>query len=178
VAVDARVRLFCALRLPDDALDRLVAWQTAHVALARAVTRENLHLTLAFLGSRPETDVPGIVRELAAAASAAKPIVFQAIRYRETGSVGMVVLSDEAGAAVALAVDLAGRLERLGVYRPERRPWLPHVTVARFRERPGLVPPPPALGRVSPSDAAVYSSVLRPSGAQYSVLESVALGGR
>jgi 2'-5' RNA ligase len=178
VALDARIRLFCALRLPDDALDRLVAWQAAHVARARAVTRENLHLTLAFLGSRPETDVPGIVRELAAAASAAKPIVFQAIRYRETGSVGMVVLSDEAGAAVALAVDLAGRLERLGVYRPERRPWLPHVTVARFRERPGLVAPPPALGRVSPSDAAVYSSVLRPSGAQYSVLESVALGGR
>jgi 2'-5' RNA ligase len=179
VAVDARVRLFCALRLPDDALDRLVAWQTAHVARARAVSRENLHLTLAFLGSRPETDLPGIVRELAAAASEAEPIVFEAIRYRETGSVGMVVLSDESGAAAALAVDLAGRLERLGVYRPERRPWLPHVTVpCALSEIPYLSGRNPALVRVSPSDAAVYSSVLRPSGAQYSVLESVALGGR
>jgi RNA 2',3'-cyclic 3'-phosphodiesterase len=178
VAVDVQVRLFCALRLPDDTLDRLVAWQAAHVARARVVTRENLHVTLAFLGSRPESDVPGIVRELGAAAAGARPVVLESLRYRESGSVGMVVLSDEAGSAADLAGEVGRRLERLGVYRPEARPWLPHVTVARFRERPRLVPPPPALGRVSPSDAAVYSSVLRPSGAQYSVLESVSLGGR
>jgi len=179
VAGDAHVRLFCALRLPDDALDRLAAWQTAHIArAARAVTRANLHVTLAFLGARPETDVPDITRELGSAAAVAGPIALEAVRYRETRSVGMVVLADDSGAATALAGDLAGRLERLGVYRREQRPWLPHVTVARFRERPGLSPPPPDLGRVSPSDAAVYSSVLRPEGAQYVVLESVALGGR
>jgi RNA 2',3'-cyclic 3'-phosphodiesterase len=178
VAAGAHVRLFCALRLPDDTLDTLVAWQTAHVARARPVARESLHVTLAFLGSRPETEVPAIGRELAAAAAGAARIVLEAVRYRETRSVGMVVLADEGGAATGLAGDLGARLKRLGVYRPERRPWLPHVTVARFRERPGLAPPPPALGRVGPSDAAVYSSVLRPSGAQYEVLESVALGGR
>jgi RNA 2',3'-cyclic 3'-phosphodiesterase len=178
VAAGAHVRLFCALRLPDDVLERLGAWQAAHIAGIRAVTREDLHVTLAFLGARPEADMPEVARELAAAAADAGAIVLQALRYRETRSVGMVVLSDGGGAATALADDLAQRLERIGVYRPERRAWLPHVTVARFRERPGLVPPPPALGRVSPSDAAVYSSVLRPSGAQYRVLESVALGGR
>jgi RNA 2',3'-cyclic 3'-phosphodiesterase len=178
VVADAHVRLFCALRLPDDARDRLAAWQEAHIARARPVTGADLHVTLAFLGTRPEKDVPRVARELAAAAADAGSIAFQALRYRETRSVGMVVLADEGGAATALAGDLAGRLERIGVYRRERRAWLPHVTVARFRERPGLAPPPPALGRVSPSDAAVYSSVLRPSGAQYRILESVALGGR
>jgi 2'-5' RNA ligase len=178
VAAGAHVRLFCALRLPDDTLERLGAWQSAHIAGARAVTRPNLHVTLVFLGARPEADVSGIARELAAAAAGAGAIVFEALRYRETRTVGMVVLSDEGGAATALADDLARRLERIGVYDPEHRAWLPHVTVARFRERPGLDPPPPDLGRVSPSDAAVYSSVLRPSGAQYRVLESVALGGR
>jgi 2'-5' RNA ligase len=178
VAAGAHVRLFCALRLPGDALDALVAWQAAHVVRARPVPRESLHVTLAFLGSRPEADVAAVARELAAAAAAAASIVLEAVRYRETHSVGMVVLADDGGAATALAADLAGRLAGVGVYRPERRPWLPHVTVARFREQPRLAPPPPALGRVSPSDAAVYSSVLRPSGAQYEVLESVALGGR
>ncbi|HEX7144849.1 MAG TPA: hypothetical protein VF225_06025, partial [Gaiellaceae bacterium] len=79
--------------------------------------------------------------------------------------------------AIRLAADLQGRLERLGVYEPERRPWLPHMTVVRFRERPGLRPPLPALGEVSPSDAAAYHSVLRSGGAQYVVLESFALGG-
>jgi 2'-5' RNA ligase len=63
------------------------------------------------------------------------------------------------------------------VYEREARPWLPHVTVARFRSRPRLDPAPPDLGVVSPSDAALYNSVLRSTGAQYVVLESVALGG-
>jgi hypothetical protein len=35
----------------------------------------------------------------------------------------------------------------------------------------------PDLGAFSPSDAAVYHSLLRPSGAQYEILETVALGG-
>ena len=172
------LRLFCALRLPDDALDRLVAWQELQLTPVRPVGRENLHVTLAFLGSRPESDVPAVARELAGAAAAAAPLALEPLRYRETRSVGMVVLADESGAAAALAGDLGTRLERIGVYRREGRPWLPHVTVARFRERPRLAPPPPDLGRISPSDAAVYSSVLRPGGAQYRVLESVALGGR
>ena len=65
---------------------------------------------------------------------------FTAAGYRETRSVGMVVLADEGGRATALADELAGRLEALGVYRPERRPWLAHVTVLRFRDRPRLRP--------------------------------------
>jgi 2'-5' RNA ligase len=89
----------------------------------------------------------------------------------------MVVLDDEGGAASALAVDLHGRLERLGVYEREARVWLPHLTVVRFNRRPRLDPPLPLVGRFSPSDAAVYLSRLSPSGAQYEVVESFALGG-
>jgi 2'-5' RNA ligase len=103
--------------------------------------------------------------------------VLRAVRYRETRSVGMVVLDDENGRGSAIAEDVFGRLEGLGVYRREARPWLPHVTVARFRSAPRLRPDPPDLGEVSPSDLALYTSVLRRSGAQYDVLESVPLGG-
>ena len=88
----------------------------------------------------------------------------------------MLVLDDDGGRAAGLAVDLHERLERLGVYERERRPWLPHLTVIRFRQRPRLQPGLPELGEFSPSDAAVYMSTLRPSGAQYSVLESVGVG--
>ena len=66
---------------------------------------------------------------------------------------------------------------KLGVYEPEARNWLPHLTVVRFRERPRLEPSIPDLGPVTMSDAAVYMSRLRPDGAQYEVLESVPLGG-
>jgi 2'-5' RNA ligase len=89
----------------------------------------------------------------------------------------MLVLDDEGGRATMLAERLQERLEVLGVFRREARPWLPHLTVVRFRERPRLRPPVDDLAAFSPSDAAVYHSALRPDGAQYTVLESVALGG-
>ena len=89
----------------------------------------------------------------------------------------MLVCDDDGGRASAFADDLFGRLEALGVYRREGRPWLPHVTVTRFRKPLGLDPDLPAVEPFSPSDAAVYLSRLHPSGAQYEVLESFGLGG-
>ncbi len=97
--------------------------------------------------------------------------------YRETRSVGMLTFDDEGDAATGLAERLQEGLEELGVYRREGRPWLPHVTVLRFRERPRLRPELPELGEVSPSDAAVFISRLRRGGAEYESVETVALGG-
>ena len=173
-----RLRLFCALRLPGDVVDGLAAWQAAHLLAGRLVPPPNLHVTLAFLGHRPAAEVPAIARELAGAAAAAGVIRLREQRYRETRSVAMIVLDDVGGAGARLTADLGSRLERIGAYRPEPRPWLAHVTVARFRDRPGLRPPLPGLGEVSPSDAAVYVSRLRPGGALYEPLEIAVLGGR
>lgn len=172
-----RIRLFCALELPDETVERLVAWQTPLAGGGRLVPPENLHVTLAFLGHVDSGRLPEVVDALRGAASVAGGIRLSAARYRETRSVGMLALDDEGGRATALAEDLQGRLEALGLYRREGRPWLPHVTVLRFRERPRLRPDPPDLGLVAPSDAAAFLSRLGPSGAQYEILESVALGG-
>ncbi len=173
-----RIRLFCALTLPDDILDRLVAWQRElGQGDFRLVPRASLHGTLAFLGSRPRAELEPICAGLRAAAAGAGPIVLRPLRYRETRSVGMLVLEDEGGAGGRLAADLHDRLEGLGVYEREQRPWLPHATVVRFRKPPRLDPALPDLGPFSPSGAAVYHSVLRRGGTQYEVLESVRLGG-
>jgi 2'-5' RNA ligase len=172
-----RARLFCALRLPERVLDALEEWQRLHVTRGRPVARPNLHITLAFLGWTPRDRVDDVASELREAASGSGPIELEPVRYRETRSVGMLVLSDADGAATALAGDLHGRLERLGVYEREARDWLPHLTVVRFKERPRLRPALPETGAFAPSDAAVYLSRLRPSGAEYVALESVELGG-
>jgi RNA 2',3'-cyclic 3'-phosphodiesterase len=180
VGGDARLRLFLALRLADPVLDALERWGEAELPPARGsrrVPREHLHSTLAFLGSRPTEELPGILEALRAAAAASSPVELEPERWRETRSVGMIVLSDLAGGAGRLAHDLHGRLEELGVYRRESRPWLPHITVLRFRERPRLRPPLPLLGRFAPSDAAAFLSRLHPTGARYEVLDSVHLGG-
>ena len=180
---DERLRLFLALRPPDAALDTLAAWQHERLAGAvsagyRLVPREHLHVTLAFLGHRPAGELPGILAALRSAAAAVpeRPVLTPT-RYRETRSVGMLVLEDEGGRATALAEDVQARLEELGVYRRERRKWLPHLTVARFRESKGLRPPPPNRGTyvLIPSDASAYLSRLRPTGAEYEILESIEL---
>jgi 2'-5' RNA ligase len=175
-----RLRLFCAIRLPDAAVDELSRWQEgtfAGVEGVRVLGREQLHVTLAFLGHRPAGELDSIGAELRAAARASQPAALTVTGYRETRSVGMLVCADEGGRATRLAADLHERLERLGVYERERREWLPHVTVVRFRRRPRLRPSLPELGTVVTSEAAVYMSVLRPSGAQYEVLQSVGVGG-
>ena len=177
------LRLFCALRLPDDVVDDLVRWQQRELRGRRTPTpgerivpRENLHLTLAFLGGRPAGEAPAIGAALRTAAADAGELRLTVRGYRETRSVGMLTLDDEGKRAAAFAGRLHGLLEELGVYEREQRPWLPHVTVLRFREPPGLKPKLPDMGTVVPSDAAVYISRLRPGGAEYEVLESVELG--
>ncbi|MDQ3994076.1 MAG: RNA 2',3'-cyclic phosphodiesterase [Actinomycetota bacterium] len=174
-----RLRLFLALPLPTAARDRLVEWQATELrgADARIVAPANLHVTLAFLGHRPLEEIDAIVGAMRAAAAACERPMLEPLRYRETRSVGMVVLADEDGHATRLAKHLFDALEALGVYEQERRAWLPHVTVLRFRRPPRLDPVVPDLGRFSPSEVALYHSVLRPTGAQYEIRESVALGG-
>ncbi len=177
MAGDERIRLFCALQLPEDAAGELAGWQAEHVHGGRIVRRDDLHVTLAFLGSRPEADVPPIAAELAAAAAGSAPLELRPLRYRETRSVGMIVLDDVSGVATALAEDVQARLERLGAYRRERRPWLPHVTVVRFRERAGLRPPLPNMRSIHVVRSALYRSVLGRDGARYDALATAALGG-
>ncbi|MDH4178459.1 MAG: 2'-5' RNA ligase family protein [Thermoleophilia bacterium] len=177
VGRDEGVRLFLALRLPDSVCHDLDQWGREHLHGGRHVAREHLHVTLAFLGRQPPTGVAHALRALRAACAAAPAFPLAPVRWRETRSVGMVVLSDETGAACRLAQDVHTRLEAVGVYRREKRPWLPHVTVLRFRERPRLDPPLPGTGTFVPSDAAAFLSHLHPSGARYEVLESMALGG-
>jgi 2'-5' RNA ligase len=174
---DERLRLFLALRLPEEVLGEIERWQREQLPNVRVVRREHLHVTLAFLGRRPAGELDAIVGALRDAATGAGEIRLAPVRYRETRTVGMLVLEDEGGSAALLAGDVQERLERLGAYRREGRPWLPHLTVARWRERPRLLLEPPTMGTFVPSDAAAYLSRLCPGGARYEVLESVALGG-
>jgi len=168
-----RLRLFLALRLPEPWLDAIASWQARAFAGrdVRVVLREHLHVTLVFLGSRRASEAPAIVDRLRSAAAAAGEVRLEPDRYREGRGAAMLTFHDVGGAGAALA-EAAGR--------GEERPWLPHVTVARYRERPKLREEFPDTIRTHvlvPSDAAAYLSRLRPSGAEYEVLASAPLKG-
>ena len=174
VAGDDRIRLFLALEMPKDVSAELARWGGRHLAHGRVP--ESFHVTLAFLGTQPRSALAPIADLLRREAAAAEPFALDVVRYRETRSVGMLVLDDPSGRATSLADRVHTGLERLGVYERERRPWLPHVTVLRFRERPRLDPPLPPVGTFAPSEAAALLSRLHPTGARYEILESCPLG--
>ena len=113
----------------------------------RVVPPENLHVTLAFLGRRPAGRAAGDRR--GAPRSRRRGAATRRSRCAATarrGASGCSPSTTRAARAAALAERLQRRLEALGVYRREARPWLPHVTVLRFRERPRLEPALPELG--------------------------------
>ena len=175
---DERLRLFLALRLPDHVVASIAEWQSREL-VGRVVPAGNLHITLAFLGSRPAGELPTILRVFEDAVRDAAAPSFEVVRWRERRAAGMLELRDSTGATAArLAGRVQGELADLGLYRLENRDWLPHVTVLRYRAPPRLSPELPELGPVVPSEEAAYLSRLHPSGAQYEVLESFALGGK
>jgi RNA 2',3'-cyclic 3'-phosphodiesterase len=185
VAGDDRLRIFLALELPEVVEDALREWGKRHLTGGRRV--DTFHVTLAFLGSQPRSKLPPILDVLRSSVAGTAPFVLAPMRYRETRSVGMLVLEEASGEASALATRVQSSLESLGVYQRESRPWLPHVTVLRFRlrprladgrsrKRPRLRPPLPELEPFAPSGAAAFLSHLHPRGARYEVIESCSLG--
>jgi 2'-5' RNA ligase len=174
VAGDDQVRLFLALEVPEDVASELGRWGRAELSGGRRP--DSFHVTLAFLGSRPRSALAGILGVLRREAAATEAFVLEPVGYRETRSVGMLVLADPSGLATSLAERVQRGLETLELYEREQRRWLPHVTVLRFRQRPRLAPLPPDIGAFAPSGAAAFLSRLHPSGARYEVLESCSLG--
>jgi 2'-5' RNA ligase len=172
---DAHHRLFLALELPDDTRAAVAAWAEREIATGRRVREADLHVTLAFLGRRPVAELPLVLEALEAAVDGGAELPLAVSAWRETRSVGMLVLDDPTARARALAASLRARLVRIGVIDGEQRPWLPHVTVVRHRHAPRLRPTLPAMGTFVPSDAAAYVSRLHPGGARYAVLARVPL---
>jgi RNA 2',3'-cyclic 3'-phosphodiesterase len=174
-----RLRLFVALELPADVREAIAV---PEVEGLRAVAPDALHVTLAFLGSRPPGDVEAISEVLRAQAGSpaprlvpGDPILLPPRRPR----VVAVALDDLDGTLLPLQERVAAGLAQAGVYSPEKRPFRPHVTVARVR--PGA--PPPRLGAAAerpPFTAerlTLFRSQLHPKGARYAPVTGVMLAG-
>jgi 2'-5' RNA ligase len=82
-------------------------------------------------------------------------------------------IEDESGALGELQADVSAALQELGAYEPEKRPFLPHVTVARVRRgrrvRPQRLPAPAPLPFTAPG-LVLYRSHPGPGGARYEPL--------
>lgn len=176
-----RVRLFVALDLPGDFVGPLADWSREafgdHPDL-RLVRPESLHVTLVFLGYQYEKDVERIAERTFAAPLEACSLQAEEVRGVPRGRPRLLALqlSDPAGALASWQAALSERLHEARLYEPEKRPFWPHVTLARAkRGKPprGLAPPalPAELRQAfSSGQVTLYSSTLRPQGAVYEPL--------
>jgi 2'-5' RNA ligase len=133
-------RLFVACDLPPVAQAAVAAWQARelapHVGLR---VNHSLHVTLCFLGPVPERRVGDVGAALAGLELPLLPSGLGAALFlpeRGPKRVVALALDDPHGALARTQRSVSSALYRLGVYTPETRPWLAHLTVARFR-RPG-----------------------------------------
>jgi 2'-5' RNA ligase len=175
-----------ALDLPDDARSRLVEWQGqafgGHGRSVRLVRPEALHVTLVFLGHHPEDQVDAI-RDAAFSrvgglpAPLLTPAGVRAVPPRRP-RLWALDLEDPGERSSAVQAAVAAPLADGGWYEPEKRPFWPHVTVARVRarERPPRVEfDPPEVMSFTASDVVLYRSRLRRGGADYEPLARLRL---
>jgi 2'-5' RNA ligase len=190
------MRLFIGVELSDSMREGAMAIASdlrehfarlAPSAVLRWVAGPHLHITLWFLGEVDDARASAIRESLSV------PLTTPSFELHATGA-GMfppsgppralwVGLTQGASSLVALYTELTPRLVRLG-FEPERRPYSPHLTIARFKDitRTDIA----AARRVAAQCTAdagtcrieamtLFRSRLSPKGAQYEPLLRVPL---
>jgi RNA 2',3'-cyclic 3'-phosphodiesterase len=186
-----RARLFVALDLPQDVRAGLVDWQRTALAdpALRVVRPEALHMTLVFLGYHAEKEVKVIAKTAFDVDSPAPAVELSAdpVGVPSGKRPRLIALAANSDGTVTLQKQIEDRLVEAGYYKPEKRPFWPHLTVARVKpEAPGSRKP--ALIRTAPhplpehmfrffrpTRLVLFKSHLRRTGAEYEAMAELEL---
>ena len=187
IAIALDQRAVAALQQLQDTLGRKPAARAA-----RWAAPESIHLTLKFLGDVPADDLPVIAEALQERCGQHGPFrlalsglgCFPDTRQPRIVWVG---LQGDTAALLALQRDVEQVMDELG-YPPERRPFSPHLTIARVREsaqRSEVQALGQAVERAGVGEPAALEvdtvhlvrSDLRPEGPLYTNLAALPLSG-
>ncbi|MBD3208406.1 MAG: RNA 2',3'-cyclic phosphodiesterase [Candidatus Nealsonbacteria bacterium] len=197
-----RHRIFLAINLPPHIKDKLEGYQieTAKAfngvspkEVVRWVPKDNIHITLVFMGSVQEQALPQILKTTEEIVEEAAPFVVQIegtvygppgkmpprmvwLRVKKTDP--LLEIQGQLSDALLAPSQEGGR-------KPRRRPYSPHITLGRIKkwEFKKIEPEDrPDIKKDLYSDFQVNSievmeSKLKRSGAEYTVLQSVPLSG-
>ena len=187
----ATLRLFIAVDTPADIKSRIVGLQQQLKQANARVSWEppgKLHTTIKFLGDTEEQMVTGIVGTLEEIGSHAPPL---SVRYRGLGcfptthdpKVVWVGIDDVGENLARLQRQIEDGLEQHG-FEPERRPFRPHLTLGRVRERTQIESLLTKMETVTFEstlatlhEIILVKSVLKPAGSMYTILKSIPLNG-
>jgi 2'-5' RNA ligase len=183
------MRLFVALELPGGvrhALEDLIAQLKPLCRQARWVRPDQMHVTLKFIGHAiADADAEKFAAARAALA-AVKSVAPVELRYRGTGFFPNMRRPNVFWCGVhgsenlvRLAGDVGRALEPWGVPR-EARPFVPHLTLARFKTPEGVAALARAqkefaerdFGSANESEFHLFESKRKPGGAEHRKIES------
>lgn len=172
------------IRLDITALQRELERAGADVRWERA---SNLHLTLNFLGDVPEQQLPELQKLIALSLQdiPSFPVVYQELgSFPDNHRPRVIWLGCKSPTGMLAQVKdrLDGALTSIG-FPSESRPFHPHITLGRVKSTRGLKHLTPMLESLTfePRESMVdgilvMRSMLRPQGAEYSVVCKINLG--
>jgi RNA 2',3'-cyclic 3'-phosphodiesterase len=170
-------RSFVAIPLPKEVKDRLVSAQPPAAPGVRILGRDKMHVTLHFLDEIDPQELDAARNALSSVEAAAFTIMIRGVgRFPPRGRPTVLWAGIEASQAlVALHASVGRALKSAIGFKPEKRRYSPHITLARLNppvrldeierhlwEQKDFVVPPVLLDRF-----ALYSSILASGGAQY-----------
>jgi 2'-5' RNA ligase len=190
----ATLRTFVAVEIDLPVRDRaesLIGQFRGVPADVKWVDRQNLHLTLKFLGDVPTTDTPQIIQAVTQAVAEIEPFRLEirgAGAFPDLRRMRTIWLGVRAGAEpmIALERQVESALKKLR-YPPEGRRFTPHLTIGRVRGGgPALVDlgrllqehAEDEVGPTSVEEVVVFASHLDRLGPTYEALGRAPLGGR
>lgn len=175
-----------ALDLPDSVREAIAVWRDNAVAGRpdlRSVAPEALHVTLCFLGWRPEKEVPLVAQVVSDACSGLAVPRLAALGLEPVPPrrprLFALDLDDRRGRAARVQAAMSDALAAGRFHEPEARPFWPHVTLARVKRGERAGPLEASAPPSEPFDApevTLYRSTLRPQGAVYEPLRRAVLG--
>lgn len=180
---DASLRAFVALDLDPalrEALRQLRERLRPALAGIRLVRDDGVHLTLRFLGASRRDQLAGLGTRLLAAAGACPPFEARVLRigtFPERGSPRVLFVGVELPPAALELQRACERAARDAGFAGEERPFRPHLTLGRFRDRaPRPELPEADLGLTRLDTLVLYRSLTAPGGAVYTPLARFPLG--
>jgi 2'-5' RNA ligase len=190
------MRLFIGIDLDPDLrtrIERFIEGVQGFATNARWMRAESLHVTLKFIGERPQEHVEALTQRLRRVESGSFELRFTGYGFFPTVKAPRVFwIGIQADAHLAeLAANIDAATSELGIPR-EDRPYSPHLTLARAGGRSGAPnwrkgdAPNAAfsvlekrlaamgeldLGRMTAREFILYQSELSPRGSQYTKLQ-------
>ena len=166
------MRLFFALWPDDGVRAQLAGWSRELHALCggRPTRPENLHVTLAFLGSVEEARVAEVERAAGTVRPRACPLILDQPGYWKHNRIAWAGASVVPAELEALVADLRGALTKSGIGF-DSKGFVSHVTLLRDSREPKVMPElKPIEWKIE--GFALVQSVTLPRGSRYEVLQS------